>query len=392
VVSRYNAHKLTRGLASRIRRTPWDLEAQTNLMFADQKNKESSMNLSFNYGLAENASIREMQIETIISNWPEVYCEKVGRIHNTWTSEIKAAFKNLCLVLKQKVTFEKYREYTGGHAIYFIQLRTDLKTSHEEDAQFVIEMVAPRGSQINPATAYTEITIYGSNDFLTRRFARDLEKKFEDNLRYPHEEITWLYNDGGHIEDVVVPLKRYREIMPEVYPFVSSDLDAWVHRFIESDSNVLILNGPMGTGKSSLIAHIIQCGKFSAMTAFDDKVMKNDTLYTNFISWSQNLLVLEDADLLLLGRQDKDNDTMSKLLNVSEGIIDTKGKKIIFTANLGNIKDVDSALRRPGRCFDVVEFRELTLAEANVAREKLGKTPFTDPHRQYSLAQVYQTK
>lgn len=340
------------------------------------------MTSSFNYGFADNMSAREMIIEQTVSKWNDVFYEDVGRVSGLLASDIRDVFLARCFTT---VVESKYREFSGGSAVIVVK-------APASSQEYILEIRQPRGGVVaGSSSTYFEVSLFG-NIGLTRMKADSLATVLEGHIRGKHEEITWVYNDGGHIDEVVFPLKKYKPIMPEVYPFIKPDVNTWVDKFIESDSNVMILNGPMGTGKSSLIAHIINRGKFSAMTAFDDKVMKNDSLYTNFISWSQNLMVLEDADLLLLGRVDKDNDTMSKLLNVSEGIIDTHGKKIIFTANLGNIRDIDAALLRPGRCFDIVEFRELTMDEANVARTKLGKRLFTNEKKTYSLAQVYQTE
>lgn len=339
------------------------------------------MTSSFNYGFADNMSAREMIIEQTVSKWDNVFYEDVGRVSGLLAPLIHKKFLD-CFGTNAT---SKYREFSGGSALVIVDALAN-------EQKYILEIRQPRGGVVaGSSSTYFEVSLFG-NTGTTRLRAHSLANLLEGHIRGKHEEITWIYNDGGHIDEVVFPLKKYKPIMPEVYPFIKPDVNTWVDKFIESDSNVLIFNGPMGTGKSSLIAHIINRGKFSAMTAFDDKVMKNDSLYTNFISWSQNLMVLEDADLLLLGRVDKDNDTMSKLLNVSEGIIDTHGKKIIFTANLGNIRDIDAALLRPGRCFDIVEFRELTMDEANGARTKLGKRLFTNEKKTYSLAQVYQTE
>jgi hypothetical protein len=337
------------------------------------------MTSNFNYGFADNMSPREMLVEKEVSQWSEVFYQDVGRVTGLSTATIKDVFLEKCIFSQERKV--RYREFSRGSAVFFVNC---------VGGNYILEMCQPRSGSAVSSTYY-EVGLYGSTPNVESKAAM-LAEALEKNIRGRHEEVTWIFADGGHIDEVVFPLKKYKPIMPEVYPFIKPDVDTWIDRFIASDSNVLILNGPMGTGKSSLIAHIINRGKFSALTAFDEKVMKNDNLYTNFISWQQNLMVLEDADLLLLGRTDKDNDTMSKLLNVSEGIIDTHGKKIIFTANLGNTKDIDAALLRPGRCFDIVEFRELTMAEANGARTKLGKRLFNNEKRTYSLAQVYQTE
>jgi ATP-dependent 26S proteasome regulatory subunit len=47
---------------------------------------------------------------------------------------------------------------------------------------------------------------------------------------------------------------------------------------------------------------------------------------------------------------------MHRFLNVGDGLVTTKGKKLIFSTNLPSIRDVDSALVRPGRCFDILNF------------------------------------
>lgn len=237
----------------------------------------------------------------------------------------------------------------------------------------------------------TDLKIYSDDKKALRAVTQELRELLKGHIVDDKNNVTWYYKGGnGSMEDAEFPIKKYDEIMPEVYPFINKgDVNAWVKEYLASKSNILILNGPMGTGKSSLIAHIIRTGECKSMTAFDLRVMQDDALYTNFIGSEFDLMVLEDADRILFERLDGDNDTMSKLLNVSEGIIDTSSKKIIFTANLGNIEQIDPALRRPGRCFDVVEFRALTKDEANVARRKLGRSEYTK-NDEYTLAQIYQ--
>lgn len=357
-------------------------------MYSEEDNKveKSSVGLKFNYGMAESVSVQDMFINHATSSWKETFTFHLGRFYGIRSARIK----DILYTYTERHHGEKfgYREWPDGSAIaynnmFVLHCRPPGRTSHVPDINRL------NGGLTNPDNCF-EVNLYGAFESITETTAWNITNKLRDHVRNPHEQVTWMYNDGHHLDEAVFPIKKYRPLLPEAYPFIPN-LNDWVQKFIESDSNVLILNGPMGTGKSALIGHIINQGQFSTMTAFDDKVMKNDSLYTIFISNYYNLLVLEDADLLLLGRVDKENDTMSKLLNVSEGIINTKGKKIIFTANLGNTKDIDAALLRPGRCFDIVDFRELTLAEANVAREKLGKKPFKSG-RDYSLAQIYQTE
>jgi ATP-dependent 26S proteasome regulatory subunit len=73
-----------------------------------------------------------------------------------------------------------------------------------------------------------------------------------------------------------------------------------------------------------------------------------------------------------LAKREDGNTMMHRFLNVSDGLISAQDKKMVFSTNLPSVKDIDSALLRPGRCFDVVEFRPLTRKEALLITEELG--------------------
>jgi ATP-dependent 26S proteasome regulatory subunit len=82
---------------------------------------------------------------------------------------------------------------------------------------------------------------------------------------------------------------------------------------------------------------------------------------------------------------------MHRFLNVGDGLISLKGKKLIFSTNLPSISDVDSALVRPGRCFDIVSFDNYTYEQAVALAKKLGvefdkKEGKSDT---YSLAEIF---
>jgi ATP-dependent 26S proteasome regulatory subunit len=62
---------------------------------------------------------------------------------------------------------------------------------------------------------------------------------------------------------------------------------------------------------------------------------------------------------------------MHRFLNVGDGLVTTKGKKMIFSTNLPSIRDIDSALVRPGRCFDIVTFAPLEVSEAQALADAL---------------------
>jgi hypothetical protein len=103
-------------------------------------------------------------------------------------------------------------------------------------------------------------------------------------------------------------------------------------------------------------------------------------------------MVLEDSDAFLKSRSDG-NTMMHRFLNVGDGLVTTKGKKLVFSTNLPSIRDIDSALVRPGRCFDVLTFDTLKVKEAQVLADKLNVNlpvrPAGQANTNYSIAEIF---
>jgi ATP-dependent 26S proteasome regulatory subunit len=80
---------------------------------------------------------------------------------------------------------------------------------------------------------------------------------------------------------------------------------------------------------------------------------------------------------------------MHRFLNVGDGLVTTRGKKMIFSTNLPSVRDIDPALIRPGRCFDILNFDSLTKEQALELCNKVGcKLPDTVSDK-YSIAEIY---
>ncbi len=179
--------------------------------------------------------------------------------------------------------------------------------------------------------------------------------------------------------------------IPGVYNYIKD--------YFLSDESILVLQGPAGTGKTRFIRAILaeiskQLGRNSeTMFTSDFNALDNDELFIDFVTGDEDVFVVEDADQLLQART-SGNKVIHKFLNISDGIIRSQGRKIIFSTNLPNVKDIDEALLRPGRCYDHLKFRELDCAETralakalNSEFDKLDKSK--DAKVKYSLAEIY---
>jgi len=125
----------------------------------------------------------------------------------------------------------------------------------------------------------------------------------------------------------------------------------------------------------------------SAIVTYDASILEKDFLFARFIEDDANIMVLEDSDNFLKARSDG-NTMMHRFLNVGDGLVTTKGKKLIFSTNLPSIRDIDSALVRPGRCFDILNFDTLTQSEAEVLSARLG-VQLDGTRDKWSIAEVF---
>ena len=189
----------------------------------------------------------------------------------------------------------------------------------------------------------------------------------------------FLGGNGG-IQSQYKTLKQRRPVTdPEAFwPFAPKPPREMAAEFEASDSNVLILYGEPGLGKSQYIAEMIKWkDENSHGTVFvcDDNPVFKSPQFTPYVHdmASNSWLVTEDAHEMIEAR-DMGNSLMAGILNAAEGI--TSGNvKFIISTNILNLKGVDDAIIRPGRLFKALPFRSLTPEEANCARAAVNYPP-----------------
>jgi hypothetical protein len=226
------------------------------------------------------------------------------------------------------------------------------------------------------------IRIHGDNEFVSN-IAQLLLSKFDEVSVY----IEWVFSPDG--QSTYVPLEVSRLPCNEMYPWLNGeDLSQYYDRFMASSANVLLLIGPPGTGKTTFIRGLLHHINSSALVTYDPSILAKDAVFSRFMDGEHNIMLLEDADEFL-GSRKTGNNMMHKFLNVGDGLVSMSNKKLIFSTNLPNISDVDSALTRPGRCFDIVEFSELNINEATVLAGAMKKefTPVAGKNS-YSVADI----
>ncbi len=208
--------------------------------------------------------------------------------------------------------------------------------------------------------------------------------EYQKTFKAVSGKIQWVSDPDGSTTTVLM-----REDMTpcsEMYPFIGGDILNYYDAFNASKSNILLLIGPPGTGKTSFIRGFLQHSKHSALVTYDPKVLERDSIFSQFIEGSSDVFILEEADHFLKPREDG-NDMMHRFLSVGDGLISTAGKKMIFSTNLDSISKIDAALTRKGRCFDIIQFRALTESETDTLCDKLDLPRF-DTRSAHLLADI----
>lgn len=232
-----------------------------------------------------------------------------------------------------------------------------------------------------------EIRIFGD-----LKFTKSTLKLIKENFTEVGSHIEWVYSGDGRSVDV--PLNTDKSPIEEMYPFLQGEsLESYYKRYMDSQSNILLLIGPPGTGKTTFIRGLLTYAETSAYVTYDSDVLSKDSVFARFIESDCGVMVIEDSDNFLKARTDGNN-MMHRFLNVGDGLVTTKGKKMIFSTNLPSVRDIDPALIRPGRCFDIVKFDMLSKKDAEILAKKI-KVPLPNKEESdpvYSVAEIYNQK
>jgi hypothetical protein len=223
--------------------------------------------------------------------------------------------------------------------------------------------------------SYCEILHDGRQEPFLEEVTAMLQQFGERKKRKPCE-INLLISDSDGLDLRTMEVKRTRLNLEMYYGEELARMDALIRKRLNTnnDKGVVLLHGIPGTGKTTYLRHLI--GRMKKRVIFLSPGVTGKIDQPDFMELlldnPNSVLVIEDAEQVLMDRRTNPGSSVASLLNMSDGLLsDMLNLQVICTFN-SHLNLIDPALMRKKRLIARYEFGKLSVSQSQRLSDHLG--------------------
>jgi hypothetical protein len=208
--------------------------------------------------------------------------------------------------------------------------------------------------------------------------------RFREKTKREPREMNLIIRTSAGFELNPMEIKKTKLDLDLFYEDDFRETDALIIKRLgkKNDKGIVLLHGLPGTGKTTYLRHLI--GRIKKKILFIPPAVATGLLSPDFVQLlmdnPESVLIIEDAENVIMDRKLDSGSAVSSLLNISDGLMaDCLNVQLICTFN-SPLAMIDSALLRKGRLIAKYEFGTLSMGKSQRLSDHLGfKTRITRP-------------
>ena len=262
-------------------------------------------------------------------------------------------------------------------------IRLNSRIDEENKNEIEIGYVSFENKYAVSLTNYSIVILY---DYSSRdeSFQKDLNKLIKrQNITTDEDNyINLLVQTPNGLDLKPFELPKHKIVIEDNYNDDFTEVnDKIVTRLNKKDDKgIILLHGDPGTGKSTYIKYLISIIKKPIIYLPPDLVgaLAMPSFVPLLMQYPNSVLIIEDAENALKKRSEHDGQSVSNLLNLSDGLLsECLHIQTICTFNC-KVAEIDEALMRKGRMIAKYEFKPLTVENSNKLLNKRGVNHIAD--------------
>lgn len=215
--------------------------------------------------------------------------------------------------------------------------------------------------------------------------------RFTIRKRKVQKHIHMIVSRRNNLDVEQFELPKSKSLLSEHYNEDFMEINKLIIKRLntKNDKGIVLLHGRPGTGKTSYLRYL--CHTVRKPIIFITPQIAHELASPNFISFlaehQNSVLVIEDAEHIIMEKNGGRSAVLSNLLNISDGLLsDCLKIQLICTFNC-EVHKIDTALMRKGRLICRYEFKPLALPTALALSNKLGYQKSIN--QDMTLAEIY---